>query len=96
MSLTMAEVERIAHLARLDLSAEEIAQYREQLSAVLDYASLLDELDLADIQPTAHAVTRRNIMREDVVEPSLPIDEVLFNVTWHEQNQFAIQPVLDE
>ena len=96
MSLTLNEVEKIAHLARLDLAESQKSLYREQLSAILDYAEMLNELDLDDIPPTAHAVAQYNVMRPDVIEPSLPIDEVLFNAPQQAQNQFLIQPVLDE
>ncbi len=95
MSLTLADVEKIADLARLELTDEEKSQYRKQLSAILDYAAVLDELDLTDVVPTAHAVTRRNIMREDVMEPSLPIEDVLHNAPQEAQDQFLIQAVLD-
>lgn len=96
MSLSREDVERIAHLARLELTADEVAQYKQQLSAVLDYAARLNALDLTDIAPSAHAVDRQNVMRADVIEPSLPLDEVLFNAARTEQDQFLIQAVLDE
>ena len=94
MSLTRQEVEKIAHLARLALTEEQIAEYQEQLSAVLDYADMLNELDLSNVEPTAHAVSRQNVMREDLVEPSLPTDEALANAQQHKQDQFYIQSVL--
>jgi len=96
MSLTREEVEKIAHLARLALTDKEKEAYQRQLSAVLDYAAMLDKLDLSEIQPTAHAVARENVMRGDVVEPGLAIEDVLFNSTQHAQDQFLIQSVLDE
>jgi aspartyl-tRNA(Asn)/glutamyl-tRNA(Gln) amidotransferase subunit C len=96
MPLTREEVEKIAHLARLALTDEEKEEYQRQLSAVLDYAAMLDKLDLSDIQPTAHAITRENVMRGDSVEPGLAIEEVLFNSVRHEQDQFLIQSVLEE
>jgi aspartyl-tRNA(Asn)/glutamyl-tRNA(Gln) amidotransferase subunit C len=96
VALTLADVEKIAHLARLELTDEEKSRYRLQLSAVLDHAAMLDELDLSEVQPTAHAVLRHNVMRHDVIERSLSLDEVLFNAPQHAQNQFLIQSVLDE
>lgn len=96
MALTVADVEKIAHLARLALSADEIATYQKQLSAVLDYAAMLNELDLSGIEPTAHAVAQRNIMRDDVVEPSLPVEDVLYNAAETADDQFLIQAVLEE
>jgi aspartyl-tRNA(Asn)/glutamyl-tRNA(Gln) amidotransferase subunit C len=96
MSLTLQDVAKIANLARLDLTDEQMAQYQEQLSAILDYAEMLNELDLTDIEPTAHAVAQQNVMREDVARPSLPIESVLYNAAKTAQNQFQIQAVLDE
>jgi aspartyl-tRNA(Asn)/glutamyl-tRNA(Gln) amidotransferase subunit C len=96
MSLTPQDVEKIANLARLELTPAEKAQYLEQLTAVLDYAEMLNELDLTDIVPTAHAIAQENVMREDIAAPGLAIDEVLFNAPKQAQNQFLIQSVLDE
>ena len=96
MALTRQEVDKIAHLARLALTDEEKQEYQRQLSAVLDYAAMLDELDLSDTLPTAHAIARENVMREDEVEPGLAIEDVLFNSTRHDQDQFLIQSVLEE
>jgi aspartyl-tRNA(Asn)/glutamyl-tRNA(Gln) amidotransferase subunit C len=96
MSLTPQDVEKIAHLARLELTAAEKAQYLEQLTAILDYADMLNDLNLDGIEPTAHAIPQQNIMREDTAVPGLSIDEVLFNAPQRAQNQFLIQSVLDE
>ena len=96
MSLSLQEVEKIAALARLALTDEEKGRYLEQLSAILDYAERLNEIDTADIPPTASAVNLHSVMREDLIEPSLPIEEALFNANQHSQNQFKIQVVLDE
>jgi aspartyl-tRNA(Asn)/glutamyl-tRNA(Gln) amidotransferase subunit C len=96
MSLSLQEVEKIASLARLELSAAEKIQYKEQLSAILEYAERLNELDITNIQPTTSAATGQNVLREDIVEPSLPTDEALFNAAKVFQKQFQIQPVLDE
>ena len=96
MSLSLQEVENIASLARLELSAAEKIQYREQLSAILEYAERLNELDITNIQPTTSAVTGQNVLREDIMEPSLPTDEALFNAAKALQSQFQIQPVLNE
>lgn len=96
MSLSLQDVEKIAGLARLALTEEEKRRYLEQLSAILEYAERLNELDTADVPPTASAVSLHSVMREDVITPSLPIEDVLFNTTHHSLNQFKIQAVLDE
>lgn len=96
MLLTLEQVEKIAHLARLQLTPKQKAEYQGQLSAVLDYAEMLNELELDGIESTAHAVAQQNVVRDDVVEPSLPLEDVLFNAAEQAQDQFLIQSVLDE
>lgn len=96
MSLTLADVKKVAHLARLALTEEELAQYRQQLSEVLAYVERLNELDLDDVPPTAHAVARQNILREDMAQPSLPLADVLYNASQVVDGQFLIQSVLDD
>ena len=79
MSLSAKDVEKIALLARLELTEDEKALYQEQLSEILDYAHRLNELDIADVAPTSSAVDLRNVMREDVIEPGLTLEDTLFN-----------------
>ena len=95
MALTREDVEKVAHLARLTLTPDELAAYQEQLSAVLDYVAQLDELDLDDVPPTAHAVAQHNVLREDLARPSLPLADVLANAPAVAADQFLIQTVLD-
>jgi aspartyl-tRNA(Asn)/glutamyl-tRNA(Gln) amidotransferase subunit C len=95
MPLSTKDVEKIALLARLKLTPEEKALYQEQLSAVLDYAERLNQLDIEDVPPTASAVSLQNIMRDDVVEPSLASNDVLYNAPKYTLNQFQIKAVLD-
>lgn len=94
--LTLKDVEKIAHLARLQLTEAEKQQYLEQLTAVLDYAAVLNELDLDGVPPSPHAVAQQNVMRDDVIEPSLPIEDTLYNAPQQADNQFLIQSVLDD
>ena len=96
MPLSQTDVEKIAHLARLDLTEAEIAQFQEQLSAILDYAEKLNELVLEGVPPTAHAISRQNVFREDNVEPALPLEAVLHNAPKQANNQFVVQAVLDD
>jgi len=95
MALTLEEVEQIAALARLRLTDDEIAHYREQLSAILDYMAKLKELDTSAIEPTATVLPLRTVLRPDVVTPSLPLAELLANATDAEANMFRVPPVLE-
>jgi len=93
-SLSMQDVEKIADLARLELSQSEKEAYLGQLTAVLEYADMLNELNLDGIEPTAHAISQQNIMRDDVIEPSLSTAAALQNSARHTDDQFTIQSVL--
>ena len=95
MALSREDVEKVAHLARLQLSPEEIAQYQVQLSAVLDYVAQLDELDLDDVEPMTHAIARQNVLRDDEVRRSLSLADVLANAPNSSLDQFLIQTVLE-
>ncbi len=79
MALTREQVRHIAELARLELSAEELSRMTEQLSAILDHAARLQELDTEALPPTASVAPLENVMREDAIAPSLPREAVLAN-----------------
>ena len=79
MPLTITEVEHIAELARLSLTAAEKALYREKLSAILAYAAAIQQVDTTAIPPTATVLPLRNVMRDDVSAASLPVEDVLAN-----------------
>jgi len=94
MKLTLEQVEHIAELAKLSLTAEEKESYREQLSAILDYADMLQQLDTDAIPPTATVLPLRNVMREDEVAPSLSVEEILANASDIQDNCFRVKAIL--
>jgi len=95
MALTLEEVEHIASLARLRLTDEEKARYREQLSAILDYMVKLKRLDTSAIEPTATVLPLRTVLRSDISRPSLPPDQLLANAPAAEAEMFRVPPVLE-
>jgi aspartyl-tRNA(Asn)/glutamyl-tRNA(Gln) amidotransferase subunit C len=95
MALTPEEVEHIAALARLELTAEEKDRFRQQLSAILDYFSQLQALDTANIPPTSSVMTAGSAPRPDRSRPSLSLDELLSNAPQVSDDQFRVPPVLD-
>jgi aspartyl-tRNA(Asn)/glutamyl-tRNA(Gln) amidotransferase subunit C len=95
MKLSREEVINIAELAKLDLTDQEIDQYASQLSAILDYAAKLDQLDTADIPPTATVLPLENVMRDDVVRPSLSREQVVANAAAALEGQFRVDAVLE-
>ncbi len=95
MSLTLEQVEHIANLARLELSDAEKGLYREQLSAILDFITRLQTLDTSGIPPTSSVLPSRSILRLDITQPGLSVDELLRNAPDVAQNQFRIPPVFE-
>ncbi|CAN5139883.1 Asp-tRNA(Asn)/Glu-tRNA(Gln) amidotransferase subunit GatC [soil metagenome] len=95
VKLELETVERIAALARLGLSQDEMERMRDQLSVVLDHISMLEEVPTEDIPPTAQVIELQNIMRDDVVEPSLSQEQVLLNAPRSEDGFIKVKAVLD-
>lgn len=95
MTLTLQEVEHIADLARLALSDDEKDRFRQQLSAILDYAMRLQTLDTAGIPPTSSVLPERNVLRSDEPRLGLSQDELLRNAPEVEKGQFRVPPVLE-
>jgi aspartyl-tRNA(Asn)/glutamyl-tRNA(Gln) amidotransferase subunit C len=95
MGLTVEEVRKIAYLARLKLTAEEELRYTEQLSAILEYAALLQKVDTSQIPPTASVLPLNAPLREDRIRPSTPHDEILANAPDEGEGMFRVPPVLD-
>jgi aspartyl-tRNA(Asn)/glutamyl-tRNA(Gln) amidotransferase subunit C len=95
MKLSLDEVEHIAELARLRLSEDEKARYREQLSEILDYAARLQAVDTSGISPTSSVLPARNALRKDEPRPGLSLEEVLRNAPETEKGQFRVPPVLE-
>ncbi len=96
MKLDRATVEHIAALARIGLSDDEMERMQEQLSSILDHISSLQEVDTDDIPPTAQVIQLQNVMRDDVVQPSLSRDEVLANAPRSEDGYLKVNAVLDQ
>jgi len=96
MALTTADVQHIAHLARLDLMADEVEHYRQQLSDILDHFETLRQIDTSAVAPTATVLPLRTVMREDRVQPSLPTEDALANAPDREDGFFRVRAVFGE
>lgn len=93
--LSLEEVEHIAELARLGLSSAEKEMFRDQLSAILDYADMLNHLDTTGVPPTASALPLSNVMRSDEATPSLTTEDALTNAPRLDANQFQVRAILE-
>ena len=93
--LSHDEVAHIAELAKLSLTDEEREKFREQLSAILEYAATLQRLDTEAIPPTATVLPLRNVMSADQVRPSFPREDVLANAPEAERGCFKVRAILE-
>jgi aspartyl-tRNA(Asn)/glutamyl-tRNA(Gln) amidotransferase subunit C len=90
--ITPDEVRRVARLARLELTDDEVAKFQEQLSAILEAVSAVSELDLTDVPPTAHPLEIQNAWAEDTPVPSLSNEDAFRNAPDREDDLFKVPP----
>ncbi len=97
-TLTRDDVAHLAHLARLELSDDELDLYVGQLSVILDSVATVSAVAAADadIEPTSHAVPLTNVFREDVVRPGLTHDAALAAAPAAEEGRFRVPQILGE
>jgi aspartyl-tRNA(Asn)/glutamyl-tRNA(Gln) amidotransferase subunit C len=95
MALTREQVRHVAELAKLKLTEAEVDLFQEQLSAILDYAARLDELETEQIPPTAAVLPLQNVMRSDTPRASYPRDTMLANAPDAEDGFVRVKVVLD-
>jgi aspartyl-tRNA(Asn)/glutamyl-tRNA(Gln) amidotransferase subunit C len=91
--LSSREVEHVARLARLGISPEEVVRYRDQLRHILTAIDALKGADTSKVPATAHPLEERNVMREDVREPSLPAEAALNNAPSREGSYFKVKAI---
>lgn len=96
MHLTIDEVRHVAELARLHLTEEEMERYAQQLSAILDYAERLQEVDTSGVSPTPYVLPLQNVMAEDIPQPSLPNEVALANAPDKANGFFRVRAVFEE
>ena len=95
MTITRADVQHVARLARLGLDDEELDRLASELDHILDAMQALGQLDTSAIPPTAQVIPLRNVMRDDAARPSWPVEEVLLNAPATRDEQFLVPPVLE-
>jgi aspartyl-tRNA(Asn)/glutamyl-tRNA(Gln) amidotransferase subunit C len=93
--ISKEQVHQIAHLARLEISEEEAGHFANELDQMLQMAEVLNELDTAQIEPTSHVFDQKNVMREDIPEKGLSLDELMKNVPDHEGGYIKVPAILE-
>lgn len=96
MKISMAEVEHVAHLARLELTPEEKEKFTHQLNDILAFAEKLGAVDTQGIRPTSHVLDLKNVWREDEVYDWLTQDEALANAPAAADGCFQVPRIMEE
>lgn len=94
--LSKDDVLKVAHLARLELSADEVSKFTEQLRSILGHAEDIEALDIHDLAPTAHPFGLINVLRADEVQPSVDRDEVLAQAPDAVDGRFGVPKIMGE
>jgi aspartyl-tRNA(Asn)/glutamyl-tRNA(Gln) amidotransferase subunit C len=94
MKITRPEVERVAHLARLNLTEQELVSMTEQLDTLLSYFDKLREIDTTGVAPTTHTFSKTNAFREDLVIPSLAVEDSLANAPEANGEMFQVPRII--
>jgi aspartyl-tRNA(Asn)/glutamyl-tRNA(Gln) amidotransferase subunit C len=95
MSAVQIDVKYVAHLARLQLTPEEEKRFGEQLGHILGYVEKLKELDVTNVEPTAHAMPRVNIVRADETRSSLPHADAMRNAPAKANGLFIVPKIVE-
>jgi len=95
MALNKDTVKYTAHLARLELGAEQLEKLSGQLKDILGFIDSLSQLDVSNVEPTSHILPLKNVLREDVPKDSLALDKVLQNAPRKKGNFFSVPKVIE-
>jgi len=94
--MELSDVRRVASLARLALDDEELLASGKQLTSILEYVRLLDEVDITGVEPMTHPVPAENVFREDQMLASLPREAALSNAPKTDGEFFVVPKILEE
>ena len=96
MKITLEDVEKVAKLARLEISPAEKETFAKQLSQILTHVETLKQFDTEGIQPTATVLGQVNVFRDDEVRPCLPVEKALANAPEREGDAFSVPRIIEE
>ncbi|MGB9629730.1 MAG: Asp-tRNA(Asn)/Glu-tRNA(Gln) amidotransferase subunit GatC [Thermodesulfobacteriota bacterium] len=89
------DIEKVARLARLELSEEEREAFRRQLGKILEYMEQLNRVDTSEVEPTSHTTAVFNVFREDEIRPSFSQEEVLGIAPEEEEGHFRVPRIIE-
>ena len=96
MSISRQDIEKVALLARLQLSEAELGTMTDQLAQIVGYVDQLAEADTEGVEPMAHAIELTNVFADDEVKPSLPREAALANAPHHDGRGYLVPAVLGD
>jgi aspartyl-tRNA(Asn)/glutamyl-tRNA(Gln) amidotransferase subunit C len=96
MAVTKKDVEKIAELARLKFSEEELENFTPQMNEILSYMDKLNELDTENVKPLSHPVELTNVFREDELKNSISTEEALKNAPAKDEHHFKVPKVIGD
>jgi aspartyl-tRNA(Asn)/glutamyl-tRNA(Gln) amidotransferase subunit C len=89
------DISYVAYLARLELTEAEKQKFATQLKDMLSYVTKLNEVDVSNVEPTAHAIPLTNVLRKDEVRPSAPTERVLQNAPEQARDLFIVPKIVE-
>lgn len=96
MTIDKETVEKVAHLARLDLAEDEKQEMIQDMSKILDFMAKLNEINTSGIEPLVYMTNEINVLREDVVKQEVTHEEALQNAPKHDENYFLVAKVIEK
>ncbi len=96
MAVTKKDVEKIAELARLKFTEEELENFTPQMNEILSYMDKLNELDTENVKPLSHPVEQTNVFREDELKPSISTEDALKNAPSKDDHHFKVPKVIGD
>ena len=96
MAVTKKDVEKIAELAKLKFSDEELESFTPQMNEILSYMEKLNELITENIEPLSHPIDQTNVFREDKLKPSISTEDALQNAPSKDDQHFKVPKVIGD
>jgi aspartyl-tRNA(Asn)/glutamyl-tRNA(Gln) amidotransferase subunit C len=96
MTIDKETVDKIAHLARLELAGDEEDKMIEDMSKILDFMAKLNEIDTTGVEPLVYMTDEINVLREDIVKQEITHEEALLNAPKHDGNYFLVAKVIEK
>ena len=95
MAITKETLEYVAHLARIELGADELEKFSAQLKDILGFIDTLRTLNIEDVSPTSHILPINSVVRKDELRQSLPVEKTLANAPLREGNFFGVPKIIE-